>query len=101
MPKLKILKAKRLQRALLALALFISLMISQQRPQSPVNFVEAKKIVHTIFQDQPYTFYCHCYFDVQGQVDWQSCGYQPWKNRARASQVEVEHLMPALSLIHI
>lgn len=93
--KAKFLKTKYFQPWAVVLVGLLSLIWTQQRPQGPASFVEAKRIAQVIFQDHPYTFYCNCYFDSQGRVDWQSCGYQPGKHRARAAQIEVEHLMPA------
>lgn len=58
------------------------------------NFRQAKKILETLYEEDPYTFYCGCYFFGK-KVDFASCGYRPRNDTARAYRIEWEHIVPA------
>ena len=68
------------------------------------NFSQAKKQSTKLYQAKPETFYCGCQYAAKIKnnkntkkliPDWESCGYQPRKNKNRASRIEWEHVMPA------
>jgi len=67
--------------------------------QPPATFQAAKKVAWDIHADNPRTFYCGCRYQGN-RVDLASCGYQPRKNRQRASRVEWEHVVPAWVIGH-
>ncbi len=58
------------------------------------SFAKAKDHLWGVFSAQPKTFYCGCDFD-RGGPDWASCQFQAKKDRARASRIEWEHVVPA------
>ena len=67
---------------------------------TPKTFVQAKKELVAIYRAHPEqpSFYCGCTIRYQGKKmtpDWESCGYQPRKQAARASRIEWEHIVPA------
>ncbi len=60
------------------------------------SFSEAKKLLHTeVFFDQRTTFYCGCSYDEKKKIDPASCGFEPRKDKKRASRLEWEHVVPA------
>lgn len=67
---------------------------------SAQNFNTAKKKLTQLYKLNPdqTTFYCGCNFnfnDKLGLVDFSKCGYEPRKNKIRASRIEWEHVLPA------
>ncbi len=67
--------------------------------QPPATFQDAKQLAWEVHADNPRTFYCGCRYQGN-RVDLASCGYQPRKNRQRASRVEWEHVVPAWVIGH-
>jgi len=58
------------------------------------NFTAAKKLVREIAAPENRTFYCNCAFSDVG-IDRASCGYVPRDDNARATRIEIEHIVPA------
>lgn len=69
----------------------------------PSSFSKAKKLAARVYKDNQTTFYCGCDYRVERKklrTDLDSCGYNPRKNRKRASRIEWEHVVPAWQLGH-
>src|SRR5579863_8581172 len=63
--------------------------------ERPKDFSEAKKIARYLFRDHHTTLYCGCTYQKNGSIDWDSCGYEPKRQRKRARRMEWEHIVPA------
>lgn len=62
------------------------------------SFSKSKTFLHRVIysdESERKTFYCNCSYDQKMNVDFNSCGYIPIKERKRASRVEWEHIVPA------
>lgn len=88
-------------KTLFALSVFI-LLNTQSTIQQPNEFIasfsKAKVLLHKVIHSESAsrkTFYCGCSYDEKLNVDFESCGYIPGKNRKRAKRVEWEHIVPA------
>jgi deoxyribonuclease-1 len=81
----------------LVVSAFLAVVFTDIQP--PATFQAAKKVAWEIHADNPRTFYCGCRYQGN-RVDLASCGYQPRKNRQRASRVEWEHVVPAWVIGH-
>lgn len=69
----------------------------------PQSFNQAKRVLKQLYSQNQTSFYCNCRYRSQGKKlipDLDSCGYQPRKNKARASRIEWEHVMPAWAFGH-
>ncbi len=78
-------------------------MAADVRAEPPSSFRQAKKMLVTVYQDNPISFYCGCRYTSQGAKltpDWASCGFQPRKNAQRAARIEWEHVVPAWAFGH-
>ena len=78
-------------------------MAADVRAEPPSSFRQAKKMLVTVYQDNPISFYCGCRYTAQGAKltpDWASCGFQPRKNAQRAARIEWEHVVPAWAFGH-
>ncbi len=67
------------------------------------SFSRAKRVAIQINKDAPGSFYCGCQIHWQnkkGIADLASCGYQPRKNRLRATRIEWDHIVPAWEFGH-
>ncbi|MDO6564592.1 endonuclease I family protein [Amphritea sp. 1_MG-2023] len=67
------------------------------------SFSRSKRLLATLYQQNPVSFYCGCDYQLQGKKlipDWQSCGYTPRKNANRAGRIEWEHVVPAWAFGH-
>jgi len=67
-------------------------------PSPPRHFEEAKRAAVQIFAHHPFSFYCGCRFNEAGQIQAQTCGYQPTSWNARTFKIEWEHIVPAKRL---
>jgi len=88
-------------KTLLTLSVFI-LLNTQSTIQQPNEFIasfsKAKVLLHKVIHSESAsrkTFYCGCSYDEKLNVDFESCGYIPGKNKKRAKRVEWEHIVPA------
>jgi len=62
------------------------------------SFGKAKQILHHVIYkeaEQRIDIYCGCTYDGRKDVDYDSCGYRPEKDNARAHRIEWEHVVPA------
>ncbi len=60
------------------------------------SFSKAKKILlKKIYFDKQLTIYCGCKFNNKKKIDWNSCGFNPYKDKKRAKRLEWEHVVPA------
>jgi deoxyribonuclease-1 len=64
-------------------------------PSTPSSFQQAKRQALAIYADHRTTLYCGCAFGADRAVQWESCGYEPRANPARAARIEWEHVVPA------
>lgn len=65
------------------------------------SFSKAKKFLHNVIYSENSsrkTFYCGCSYDHKMDIDHNSCGYIPGKDKKRAKRVEWEHIVPAAVL---
>jgi deoxyribonuclease-1 len=74
--------------------------LADEPPHSIRNFSQAKRLAAEVYADNKQTFYCGCSFNSKKQVDADSCGYAPRKNRKRGQRIEWEHVVPAHALGH-
>ena len=56
------------------------------------NFLDAKKIIISLFSEYSETLYCGCGFDKRGQLLKQSCSVNATKYLERSNKVEMEHM---------
>lgn len=63
----------------------------------PLTFRESKKILIDLYQEHPYTFYCECQFDKNGNVVYLS-ELIPQNTPADLTKLEWEHVVPASML---
>jgi len=83
--------------------LFILLLLHSLVSDASTSFRQSKKKLAKVYQDHAVTFYCGCDFAAVNKKlkpDLGSCGYQPRKNRKRASRIEWEHVVPAWAFGH-
>ncbi len=74
----------------------IYLFITNAYAVAPDNFNKAKKVAAHIFEQNPSTLYCGCYYDYKSnQIDLTSCNMQSAQDIPRAHRMEWEHMMPA------
>ncbi len=70
---------------------------------SPQSFSQAKRMAADLYSDHNRSFYCDCSYRRRGKKlvpDLSSCGYQPRKEKKRASRIEWEHVVPAWAFGH-
>lgn len=61
----------------------------------PLNFTQAKDMAGRLFSSNRVTLYCHCRFNLDKEVNLDSCNMQTAKPLQRANRIEWEHMMPA------
>ncbi len=66
--------------------------------QAPQTFAQAKAAAWKIFEHHPITFYCGCHFNSEGEIQRESCSYNPTAFNQRTFRVEWEHIVPAKRL---
>jgi len=60
------------------------------------SFSKSKKILlKKIYKDRKITLYCGCKYSIKKKIDWDSCGFKPYKDKKRAKRLEWEHVVPA------
>lgn len=62
--------------------------------QAPLTFGQSKKILLSLYRENPFTFYCECPFNQQGFVT-ESSGYLPESITDDLLRLEWEHIVPA------
>ncbi len=85
--------------ALALITLLLLLHISTAAAQQPGTFRQAKKLMVTMYEQHPISFYCRCPLNKVGKKlvpDLRACGYSSRKPKDRRYQrIEWEHVMPA------
>jgi len=76
----------------------ITIPSSKPVPSPPRNFEEAKRAAAKIFAQHPISFYCSCRFNKAGQIQSETCSYQPTSWNKRTFKIEWEHIVPAKRL---
>lgn len=74
--------------------LWLSTALADSGNQKILKFQDAKKLALKIHSAHPVTIYCPCSYSGK-IVDLKSCNYKVYKNAARASRLEWEHVVPA------
>ncbi|MDH5392563.1 MAG: endonuclease [Gammaproteobacteria bacterium] len=88
---------------LILLLILTGLLPAKGIAATPQTFSQAKKIISSIYSQNPVSFYCNCLYNkVDGKLktDLKSCGYTARKNAKRAARIEWEHVVPAWWLGH-
>lgn len=85
------------------ISVVLLLVVTNAVAEPPASFRQSKRILTTLYQEHPRTFYCNCDYRAEGKKlrpDWDSCGFKPRKNAKRAARIEWEHVVPAWAFGH-
>ena len=66
-----------------------------------ISFSKSKKFLQNIYlrSNKNVTFYCGCAFNLEKEIDIESCNYSPKnENNKRSRRLEFEHVVPASKL---